>query len=100
MRKDLLERYLSTGRVGLTKPKNDEEAIDLIETVVELYDEKPTTMSLSEVSNKLKDLLNFWNFSLTFSKIFIKIYDRSKKMPIGEKENGFKRVYCKRKINY
>jgi hypothetical protein len=59
MRKDLLERYLSTGRVGLTKPKTDEEAIDLIETVVELYDEKPSTMSLSEVSNKLKSLLDF-----------------------------------------
>ena len=59
MRKDLLERYLSTGRVGLTNPKDDEEAIDLIETVVELYDEKPTTMSLSEVSNKLKSLLDF-----------------------------------------
>ena len=59
MRKDLLERYLSTGRVGLTKPKNDDEAIDLRETVVELYDEKPTTMSLSEVSSKLKNLLDF-----------------------------------------
>jgi hypothetical protein len=59
MRKNLLERYLSTGKVGLTKPENDEEAIDLIETVVELYDEKPVSMSLSEVSSKLKDLLNF-----------------------------------------
>ena len=61
MRKDLLERYLSTGRVGLTKPKNDNEAVDLIETIVELYDEKqePITMSLTEVSSKLKDLLNF-----------------------------------------
>lgn len=55
----MLQRYLSTGRVGLTKPKTDSEAIDLIETIVELYDEKPVTMSLSEVSNKLKDLLNF-----------------------------------------
>ena len=59
MRKNLLERYLSTGKVGLTKPKNDDEAIDLIETVVELYDEKPVTMSLTEVSSKLRDLLNF-----------------------------------------
>ena len=59
MRRELLERYLSTGRVGLTKPKNDDEAIDLIETVVELYEDQPVTMSLSEMSNKFKDLLNF-----------------------------------------
>lgn len=59
MRRELLERYLSTGRVGLTKPKNDNEAIDLIETVIELYEDKPVTMSLSEMSNKFKDLLNF-----------------------------------------
>lgn len=61
MRKDLLERYISTGKVGLTKPSNDEEAIDLIETIVELYDEKeePITLSLAEVSTRLKDILNF-----------------------------------------
>ena len=58
-RRELLERYLSTGRVGLTKPKNDAEAIDLIETVVQLYDDSPVKMSLAEVSNKLKNLLNF-----------------------------------------
>lgn len=59
LRRELLERYLSTGNVGLTKPKNDSHAIELIETIVQLYDDKPVTMSLSEVSNKLKDLLNF-----------------------------------------
>ena len=59
LRRELLERYLSTGRVGLTKPKNDAEAIDLIETVVQLYDDSPVKMSSAEVSNKLKNLLNF-----------------------------------------
>lgn len=59
MRRQLLERYLSTGRVGLTKPKNCDEAIDLIETVVEVYEDKPVTMSLSEMTNKLKNILNF-----------------------------------------
>lgn len=59
LRRELLERYLSTGRVGLTKPKNDAEAIDLIETVVQLYNDSPVKMSLAEVSNKLKNLLNF-----------------------------------------
>lgn len=59
LRRELLERYLSTGRVGLTKPKDDAEAIDLIETVMQLYDDSPVKMSLAEVSNKLKNLLNF-----------------------------------------
>ena len=59
LRQDLLERYLSTGKVGLTKPKNDSDAIDLIETVVELYDDTPVSMTLSEISDKLKNMLDF-----------------------------------------
>lgn len=59
MRQELLERYLSTGKVGLTKPKNDAEAIDFIETVVNMYDDKPVVMTLEEMSNKFKSLLNF-----------------------------------------
>lgn len=59
LRKDLLERFISTGKVGLIRPKNIDEAIDLIETVVQTYEDKPVTMSLSEISNKFKDLLNF-----------------------------------------
>lgn len=58
MRMDLLERYLSTGKVGLTKPKDDLEAIDLIETILELYDDTPVCMSLSEISNKLDEMLD------------------------------------------
>ena len=59
MRKDLLERYLSTGKVGLTKPKDDSEAIDLIETVIDLYDDKPVSMTLGEISDQLKHMLDF-----------------------------------------
>ena len=59
IRQELLERYICTGLVGLTKPKDDNEAIDLIETVVELYEDTPVTMSLSQISNKVKDLLDF-----------------------------------------
>lgn len=59
IRRMLLERYISTGRVGLTKPQNDEEAIDLIETVVELYDPRPASLSLSELSDKFKQMLDF-----------------------------------------
>lgn len=59
LRRSLLERYISTGKVGLIKPTTDEEAIDLIETVVDLYDVQPTSMSLSEMSDKLKNMLDF-----------------------------------------
>lgn len=61
VRRNLLERYLSTGKVGLVRPASDAEAVDLIETVVELYevDDKPVTMSLSEMSNRLKEMLDF-----------------------------------------
>ena len=58
MRMDLLERYLSTGKVGLTKPKDDLEAIDLIETILESYDDTPVCMTLSEISNKLEEILD------------------------------------------
>ena len=34
IRQELIERYLSTGKVGLTRPKDDIEALDLIETVI------------------------------------------------------------------
>lgn len=59
IRVELIERYLSTGKVGLTRPKDDMEALELIETVVELYKPTPTTMSLTEISQKLKDVLEF-----------------------------------------
>jgi len=58
MRSNLLERYLSTGKVGLTKPKDDLEALDLIETILELYDDTPVCMNLSEISNKLNEILD------------------------------------------
>lgn len=44
----------------MKKPKTDEEAVDLIETVVEMYeDEPPKTLSLSEMSAKFKSMLDF-----------------------------------------
>ena len=61
IRRELIERYLSTGKVGMRSPKSDEEAVDLIETVVEMYEEEPPkTLSLSEMSAKFKNLLDFW----------------------------------------
>lgn len=58
VRKDLLERYVSTGMVGFIRPKSDDDAIDLIETVVNLYDDEPVCMSLTEMANKYKQILD------------------------------------------
>lgn len=57
IRRDLLERYISTGRVGMTKPQTDAEAIDLIETVVELYEPTPTHLTMSDMTSMFKELL-------------------------------------------
>lgn len=58
IRRELLERYISTGKVGLIKPTSDDEAIDLIETVIELYDE-PVKITVADLSEQFKGLLNF-----------------------------------------
>ena len=58
VRRDLLERYLSTGMIGLTKPKDDDEAIDLIEAVVNLYDDEPRCMTLSEMVDIYHQILD------------------------------------------
>jgi hypothetical protein len=59
LRKSLLERYISTGKVGFSKPANDEEAIAFIETIVKFYTPEPVKMSLTEMSAKFKDMLDF-----------------------------------------
>ena len=51
VRRNLLERYLSTGKIGLIRPANTDEAIDLIETVVDMYVDTP----LSNCSNNDDD---------------------------------------------
>lgn len=69
IRRELLERYISTGKVGLIKPSSDDEAIDLIETVVELYkpqevvkkpvDNTPIKITVSELSDQFQKMLDF-----------------------------------------
>lgn len=63
IRRDLLERYISTGKVGLIKPASDEEAVDLIETVVGLYGEEeekePEVITLADMSARFKAMLDF-----------------------------------------
>lgn len=59
IRRELLERYISTGKVGLIKPSSDNEAIDLIETVVELYTEEPKKVTVADLSEQFKKMLDF-----------------------------------------
>lgn len=59
IRRELLERYISTGKVGLVKPASDDEAIDLIETVVELYEPEPVKVTISDLSEQFKKMLDF-----------------------------------------
>lgn len=41
----------------MTKPQTDAEAIDLIETVVELYEPTPTHLTMSDMTSMFKELL-------------------------------------------
>ena len=58
VRRNLLERYLSTGKVGLIKPKSTDEAIDLIETVVDMYVDVPKNNSNSNNDDIVEDTLD------------------------------------------
>lgn len=40
LRQELIQRYETTGRVGLEKPKSRAEAMKLIETVIWMYNEQ------------------------------------------------------------
>ena len=53
VRRNLLERYLSTGKVGLIKPKSTDEAIDLIETVVDMYVDVPKNNNSNSNNNDI-----------------------------------------------
>lgn len=55
--KELVERYLQTGKIGFYRPKNKNEALSLIETVLELYRQEPEVIQeVEEITFNLKDL--------------------------------------------
>lgn len=67
---ELLDRYKSTGRIGFSKPKNLDEALKLIDTIVELYSdeqekeeekEEEVVLSLAEITEQLKQFLKNFN---------------------------------------
>lgn len=65
IREELLTRYIQTGKVGLCRPKNRNEALFLIETVVEFYEhQNHIQKEMEEVTYSLKDLSQRLNFLL------------------------------------
>ena len=62
IRKELLERYNTTGRIGLSKPKNYDEAISIIETLVNIHDDteqqEEVVINLSDMTKRLKEFFN------------------------------------------
>ena len=58
IRRELIERYEGTGRVGCNKPKSLDEALQLIDTISRLYenDKEPENIviSLSDITEKLR----------------------------------------------
>ena len=62
IRKELLERYNTTGRIGLSKPKNYDEAISIIETLVNIHDDteqqEEVVINLSDMTEKLREFFN------------------------------------------
>ena len=57
LREELLEKYNVTGRIGFTRPKDYNDAIAIINTICEVYEEEPTepiVYNLSDITNKLK----------------------------------------------
>lgn len=62
IRKELLERYNTTGRIGLAKPKNYDEAVSIIETLVNIHDDteqqEEVVINLSDMTEKLREFFN------------------------------------------
>ena len=62
IRDELIERYNETGRVGLSKPKSVSEALKMIDTIVDLYEEEEEpqeyNFTLKDITNRLRTYLN------------------------------------------
>lgn len=58
VRRELIERYEETGRVGFNKPKSLDEALELINTISRLYENdkevENVVISLSDITEKLR----------------------------------------------
>ena len=62
IRKELIERYNATGKIGFTKPKNFEEAMSIIETLTNIHEEdsqqEEIIVNLSDMTKKLKEFFD------------------------------------------
>ena len=57
---ELTERYHQTGKIGFTKPVDDAEAYQLIETLAQVFNnkeeqEQETVINLSDITERLRN---------------------------------------------
>lgn len=65
LREELYSRYKKTGKLGFKRPKDEEEALLIIEAIVNAHDDAPvdtevekTTLTLKQLTNELESLLS------------------------------------------
>ena len=63
IREELIEKYRYTGRVGFNSPQTMNEAMELIDTIVKLYNEseevvEPEILNLCDITEKLRNYFN------------------------------------------
>lgn len=63
IKKELIERYEETGKIGFTKPATKEEAYQIIETLAQVFkeDDEPQeeiVINLSDVTERLRNFFN------------------------------------------
>ena len=74
LREELLERYKNTGKIGFTKPKSDEEAYALIETVISLYQKEEN----SKIHEQVEELNNVNEEQI--EEVVINLYELTEKL--------------------
>lgn len=61
LREDLLKRWRETGKIGFERVRSQAKAYQLIDTIVDLYEEeeasKEVYVSLKELSKELKNFI-------------------------------------------
>lgn len=67
VKNELIERYKETGKIGFTKPADDKEAYQIIETLAQVFskDEEPeeqeTIINLSDITERLRNFFKNFN---------------------------------------
>lgn len=57
VKKALIEKYESTGKIGFAKPSNQEEAYALINLIAESFVQEEVSISIQDIINDMKKIL-------------------------------------------